>query len=176
MTLYGRPEVYLGNDGPLWIMLHGYTDRNRFRNDTRMHEFANTAYVKAPSKIRGWTTGDTDDVVEMVLALHSQLDIVFALHSKANGPGHRYAQACIDAGLPVVCIVHYAGFWRRFKASCPCVPVCNTQDKRGMKRGTEAAANAYGTSVLWVDGGPFKHRWNAENNPEIINRVNSQAA
>jgi hypothetical protein len=64
------------------------------------------------------------------------------------------------------CVVHYGGGWKGVVAPCPAVCVHGQDDPiPAMRRGTIAAALAYGAQVVTVRG---SHRWNSANNPTLL--------
>ncbi len=169
----------------LWVMFHGFTDRRDFPDICQIHEKASALYAEAPVgwvKKGGWRphfgswSGRLSRYV--VRLMHEVVEdcnperIVFAGNSDGATWVHTYADACIRAGVQVHCVVHYGGFWKGVVADCPGVFLHGEADPFGkIRRETSDAAKAYGMVARIVPG---EHRWNPEQNENIIKWVRSQ--
>lgn len=176
----------------LHVALHGLSDRNRFVEDCRLHEHVPTAYPKAPTK-RGWRDDDAEELVAGLLAnwpawsegLHLQT-IHMMGHSLGAQMAHGYAVECIRAGLPVVKLLHYAGWAPDYKAPIPCVCVVNRREVIVSQRwwywtrilrkdvnGVRRTAELYGVDMVELGTGrkaedAYRHRWLAGENRRIL--------
>ena len=175
----------------LHVCLHGLGDRDRFPSDCRMHDYGPTCYPKAPNSKRGWQEDDAAEFTSGLLAnwpswseLHQLEGIRLLGHSLGAERMHGYAVSCLNAGLPITKLCHYAGWPPKQRADVPCVCLINRREVLLAQRwwswtwvlrkdvnGVRKTAEMYGTRMIELGTGNKReprHRWLAHENQRIL--------